>query len=148
MNVISIISQSLHHAVRSFSSGEKSMLIDIYNGTYLFPQALGHGLLPNVVDSFELYPGMYEEKWGVDREAMIAKVNSMDALTAALAEMWAVGYWAVYKDIPLEQYIDDSHYLGGLEEGVTALIRKMQDAAEDTAPTVLKESAEALERML
>jgi hypothetical protein len=39
----------------------------------------------NIEDSFQLYPGVYEEKWGIHRDAMLRKLA--DTPTAQLAKI-------------------------------------------------------------
>jgi len=35
------------------------------------------GLIGNVLDSFSIYPGTYEEKWNVDRDTMARKLDAL-----------------------------------------------------------------------
>jgi len=72
------------------------MLLDIMNGTYLdsFSIRAGAGLDASVFDSFALYPGTYEEKWGVDKTAMLEKVRKLDDWQVACLAIWAVDFWA------------------------------------------------------
>ena len=95
MQIITVISRSCDTARRNFSRGEQSMLIDIFNGTILTPGILGRHLTAQVEDSFTLYPGVYEGKWGVSRDEMMKKIDSLSPLDAIFLELWAVGFWAL-----------------------------------------------------
>lgn len=95
MQIITVITQSMDMARRKFTRGEQSMLIDIFNGTALTPGILGQHLIASVEDSFNLYPGQYEEKWSVNQKEMIDKITSLDPVNAIFLELWAVGFWAV-----------------------------------------------------
>ncbi len=95
MQIIAIITQACDDARRKLNINEQKMLIDIYNGTMLTPRTLGCILLAQVEDSFALYTGHYEGKWGVEKEEMIEKIKSLSQLDAALIELWAIGFWAL-----------------------------------------------------
>lgn len=93
--LISTITQACDQARRKFTRGEQSMLIDIFNGTLLTPGILGQHLISQAEDSFALYPGIYEEKWGVTQPEILEKIISLDPVSAAFLELWAVGFWAL-----------------------------------------------------
>lgn len=72
----------LQHA--KLSRQEMGMIVDVCNpgfrhvpklhGENLTPSMLSAHIRANVEDSFLLYPGMYEEKWGLEREAFCRKL--------------------------------------------------------------------------
>ena len=109
MQIITVISRSCDTARRNFSRGEQSMLIDIFNGTILTPGILGRHLTAEVEDSFDLYSGVYEEKWGVSRDEMMKKIDSLSPLDAIFLELWAVGFWA----LNTSEYAELDDYLSG-----------------------------------
>lgn len=80
-----------------FTPGELKMLIDVANGSaWLIFQSgnlVGQQLPLSVYDSFEIYPGMYEEKWGVKKQGMIDKINGLSRFHTITLEIWAAGFW-------------------------------------------------------
>lgn len=126
MQIITVISQAMDMSRRKFTRGEQSMLIDIFNGTLLTPGILGRHLIAQVEDSFALYPGVYEEKWGVEKSAMIEKCRALNPTEAALCELWAVGFWALGVDA-LESYLDGRL---NLAVRITDVIARLDSAAE------------------
>jgi len=98
INSIKLIDETVQHTRQAagFTIGELSMLLDIYNGTLLSPNIiqLGAGLELQVSDSFVLYPGMYEDKWKVEKEEMIGKIKKLTEWQAACITIWACDFWA------------------------------------------------------
>lgn len=131
MQIITVLSQAMDTARKKFTRGEQQMLIDIYNGTMLTPHLLGQMLVGQVEDSFRLYPGVYEEKWGVTQKDMIDKIISLDPMSAALAELWAVAFWGTGEG-KLEDYLAGKiNQAMRLEEAATHLetaIEKMEQS--------------------
>lgn len=134
MQIITVLSQVMDMARRKFTRGEQSMLIDIFNGTILTPGILGQHLTAEVEDSFNLYPGVYEEKWGVDQKEMIDKIISLDPLTAAFLELWVVGFWAVNisESSQLEDYLSGKLNLSVRIEDIIQQLQKVCDKLEQT----------------
>ena len=129
MQIITVITHAADIARRKFTRGEQSMLIDIFNGTALTADLLGQHLTAQIEDSFRLYPEMYEKKWGVTEKEMIEKINSLDPISAAFLELWAVGFWAVNTSEPGE--LDD--YLSGklnLTVRIEDIIQQLQDVSD------------------
>jgi len=128
---LSMISQAMDLTRRKFTRGEQMMLIDIFNGTMLSPGILGRHLIAQVEDSFALYPGMYEEKWGVDRKEMEEKIRSLDPYTAAFFELWSVGFWSIADPISsgetLENYIQGKF---SLESRLREVIEDMETVGD------------------
>jgi len=71
------------------------MILDVCNGLFLTPGILGQHLYVQVEDSFDDMPGEYEEKWGIEKQSMLDKINALDKCEIALIELWAVGFWAI-----------------------------------------------------
>lgn len=134
MQIITVLSQVMDMARRKFTRGEQSMLIDIFNGTILTPGILGQHLTAEVEDSFNLYPGVYEEKWGVDQKEMVDKIISLDPLTAAFLELWVVGFWAVNisESSQLEDYLSGKLNLSVRIEDIIQQLQKVCDKLEQT----------------
>lgn len=105
MQILTVLSQACDQARKKFCREEQLMFIDIFNGTALTAGILGQHLTAQVEDSFNLYPGIYEEKWGTSKKDMLDKIMSLDRYEAALVELWAVGFWALSKEDALESYI-------------------------------------------
>jgi hypothetical protein len=78
-----------------FTPGELSMLLDIFNSTGLDPISIQHGagLDLQVRDSFDLYPGMYEEKWKAEKEPFLTKIAALSDWQAACLTIWACDFW-------------------------------------------------------
>jgi hypothetical protein len=78
------------------TKGELSMILDIMNGTMFFH---GHGgmagqyLRIGIQDSFDLYPGVYEDKWKTDKTKFMGKLQAMTRFQVACLELWAAGFW-------------------------------------------------------
>jgi hypothetical protein len=130
MQIITVITQTMDMARRNFSRGEQMMLIDIFNGTILTPGILGQHIIAQVEDSFALYSGMYEEKWGVDRKEMEEKIRALDILTATWLELWAVGFWALNdadRSGMLESYVAGKI---NLAEHLTDILARLHTVSE------------------
>jgi len=135
MQIITVISQACDMARRKFTRGEQSMLIDIFNGTALTPGILGQHLAAQIEDSFRLYPGIYEEKWGVNEKEMIDKIKiiSLDPVSAVFLELWAVGFWAVNQDAgDLENYLSGKLTLSTRIEELIGMLDSISERLEQT----------------
>lgn len=130
MQIITVITQAMDMARRKFTRGEQLMLIDIFNGTMLTPQILGQHLTVQIEDSFALYPGMYEEKWIVDRTEMTEKIISLDPISAIFLELWAVGYWAIHD--PDREGMLDAYVAGKINLAVhmTDILARLHTVSE------------------
>ena len=64
------------------------------SGPFLGQRAsAGTFLVPNVIDSFALYPGVYEEKWGVTRKELTVNLCSLTLFERVAMELWAAYFW-------------------------------------------------------
>lgn len=133
---LSVITQAMDMARRKFTRGEQLMLIDIFNGTMLTPGILGQHLTAQVEDSFDLYPGQYEEKWKVDRKEMVEKIASLDPATSVFLELWAVGYWSVAdpvsSSVDIENYIQGKFSLESRAREIIERLHKVEDRLDKT----------------
>lgn len=82
----------------TLTRGELCMVLDVLNGHGSILAYGGHGLagqsLPlSIADSFRLYPGEYEGKWGVDEKAMNEKLSRLTRWQLVCLEVWAAGFW-------------------------------------------------------
>lgn len=96
--------QTLRELTGKFTEGELKMLIDIYNGHILTGAGID-GIHCMVADSFDCYPQMYEDKWGVDKKAMLKKTDSLTVFQRACLEIWAVSFW--HGDYEAEKAIEN-----------------------------------------
>lgn len=94
-----------------FSVGELSMILDVLNGhgtllAYGGAGLSGQYIVPSIADSFHLYPGAYEEKWGIsDPDGFIQRLAGLTRAQALCLEIWAAGFWEKkYLDTPVEEY--------------------------------------------
>ena len=127
MQIITVLSSAMDMARRNFTRGEQSMLIDIFNGMALTPGILGQHLTVQIEDSFYLYPGQYEEKWGVNRLEMYDKIKALSALDAIFLELWAVGFWALGDGSLLDSYLSGKT---NLAVRLTEIMTRLETSAE------------------
>lgn len=82
----------------TFTRNELWMILDTMNGTQLAYEyslsGVAGGLLEiEVYDTFRLYPGVFEEKWDVDKDELLGKINSLSRFERCTVELWAIGFW-------------------------------------------------------
>jgi len=96
LNAIRLVQETVEslRSQKKFTGGELSMLLDIYNSTMLAPGALDRSALDlQVRDSFDLYPGVYEEKWKTEKKELLDKIAALTDWQAACLQIWAVDFW-------------------------------------------------------
>ncbi len=96
INAIRLIQETVAklRAEKKISTQELCMLLDIYNSALLTPELLNRDTLDSQVrDSFDLYPGVYEEKWGVKKEEVLAKIAQLTNWQAYCLQIWACDFW-------------------------------------------------------
>lgn len=84
-----------------FSKGELGMVLDVLNGhDVLFvaystsTSLIGHHLVLEIADSFRLYPGVYEEKWGIsDSQDFLKRLGDLSMVHKMSLELWAASFW-------------------------------------------------------
>jgi len=86
----------LQHNV--FSPREMAMICDIANPGFLLDRQVGEemviqSLRLSVEDSFRLYPGVYEQKWEIDRPAMSEKLRKASAAEILQAARQVDDFW-------------------------------------------------------
>jgi hypothetical protein len=91
-----LIRHTLAEMRGTFTRGELWMILDVMNGHAMntFGQwaTAGRHINISIQDSFALYPGMYEEKWGVDKD-LIDKLLNLSRWQCACLEIWVSGFW-------------------------------------------------------
>jgi hypothetical protein len=94
-----------------FSEGELCMILDVMNGhagvmVLGGRMSVGYHIPPNIEDSFRLYPGVYEEKWGIaDPQDFIARLNALPRFHLVALEIWAAAWWEhFYEDVPAAEW--------------------------------------------
>ena len=90
--------QTLARELRGkFTRGELSMILDVLNGhgmaMRMSPHTPGQHIGLSIHDSFEIYPGSYEEKWGVDKAHMLETLKECTVFQLAALEYWAAMFW-------------------------------------------------------
>jgi hypothetical protein len=74
-----------------FSGPELSLLLDAFNGLLLAPNLLGQHLVASATDGIRL-EGL-AEKWGVEPESFLARLDSLSFFERACLEIWLRAYW-------------------------------------------------------
>ncbi len=130
LTAIKLIDETVRGArlTTGLTPGELSMLLDIYNGTALMPGTIDRNALDlQVRDSFDLYPGMYEEKWRTDRTVMLGKIAGLSDWQAVCLQIWAVEFWSsgcYEEDDGLRRYVAGGLTPLSLLERVGDLLRR------------------------
>jgi hypothetical protein len=93
-----------------FTYGELGMILDVLNGygTLLVNQGdsiVGQGILLSMHDSFDLYPGMYEDKWDATKD-VLDKLKELTRFQKACMEIWAAGFWEQHENLDVTEYIN------------------------------------------
>jgi len=90
-----------------FTRGELNMILDVLNGhgallAYSSPAGLvGQHITLSIVDSFKLYPGSYEDKWGIDDpKGFVDRLAQRSRWDLACLEIWAARFWEGDYDAP------------------------------------------------
>ena len=86
---------SLVELTGKLTRGELSIILDVLNGTYLFPQMLGCHVVANVADGIVL--NGYNKKWGVDRD-FTARLDAMPRAHLVALELWSAWMWRHCQD--------------------------------------------------
>ena len=84
-----------YRTLQQFTEGELSMMIDVLNGTIIDEFTVSHVLRANIEDSFLLYPGMYQEKWGLDGSILIEKICILTDEARIWLTIWARAFWDI-----------------------------------------------------
>ena len=93
MQLFRLYQETINLLKQKFTRGELCMIIDIMNGTYLDPHTLPRVMSANTEDSFDLYPGMYEEKWKVEKGVMLEKLKPLNDFQSSCLSIWANDFW-------------------------------------------------------
>ena len=104
--------QTLSEMRGMFTQGELCMILDVLNGhgTILLtygsaPGPAGHHITVSIADSFDLYPGMYQEKWDIkDKDDFINRINNLPRFFKVCLEVWAAGFWENHESTTPEEW--------------------------------------------
>lgn len=139
INALKLVNETIMgiKASSGFTPGELKMFLDIYNGTHLNPVSIQHGagLELSVSDSFDLYPGMYEAKWGTDKTAMLTKIRELTDWQAACLVIWACDFWqsgAYEQEDAINRYIQGKLSVSSLYEEALNAIKRAIELQEKT----------------
>jgi len=110
MMIDEMYGQTVEQLRGRFDARELRMVLDVMNGVFLEPHTVETAVVADIADSFQLYPGVYEEKWGVEQEVMMEKITSLSPWEAACLACWAAEFWRL-TDRDLDGYI-----MGGEKE--------------------------------
>lgn len=148
--LLRLYEESLAETKSRFSAAELKMLLDLSNSTYLSTMLMGEQIIPNLEDAFALDPGMYEEKWGVNSEPMLAKLRDLTPFARACLEIWANECWYgndSAADVDIETYLKGPNLTAEMQQALAHLaqaIDLMQQTREAfKSKTVAQARAEA-----
>lgn len=94
----------------TFSSGELKMVLDVLNGhgnllAFGGTGLAGQHIVLSIEDSFKLYPGSYEEKWGIENASgFVDRLSKLTRWELCCLEIWAAGFWAKHKELDVDEY--------------------------------------------
>lgn len=88
-----------------FTGGELGLIIDVTNSLMLTPGIAGQHLSASVSDAIALDGA--DQKWGVKREEIIGKLETLSLSGHIALEIWAKGFWERHsrREIDLDDYI-------------------------------------------
>lgn len=75
-----------------FEKGELLLMIDVMNGTWIVPEIAGQMLPANVHDGIDI--NQLDGKWGIDGDALKAKIKALSPFETWCLELWSVGFWS------------------------------------------------------
>ena len=112
MELLRLYTETINAVKGKFTKGELSMMLDVSNGLYATPTTLTRSLKANIEDSFDDMPDTYEEKWGIDKNTMLEKLNTLDGFEIGCLQIWAVDFWhtEAYEqgENPISTYLKES----------------------------------------
>jgi len=82
-----------------FTRGELCMMLDVNNGGSDFLITFGpqytvvKSLYLEISDSFDLYPGSYEDKWGTDKFPFLEKIAKLTLFQEICLKIWIAQFW-------------------------------------------------------
>ncbi len=90
------VNPHLQHQV--LTPREMAFIADVKNPGFELDWQLGEAMVVqslriSVEDSFRLYPGTYEQKWGIDREEMLNKLREMTDVQILDAARQVDAFW-------------------------------------------------------
>lgn len=87
-----------------FTSGELCALLDMANGSFFSAAQTGPQYLAlSIADGCALEG--WDEKWGFDRDAMLAKVSGLTKAESAALHTWAKAFWERHVEEDPREYV-------------------------------------------
>lgn len=134
MQLFRIYQETMNLLKPQFSRGELSMMLDVMNSTYIDPHTLSRVLNANIEDSFQLYPGMFEEKCGIKKDEILEKLKSITEFQVSCLAIWANDFWYCSEKgeggLDLDAYIRESPIITHQLEAIAAHIETAIDLME------------------
>ena len=130
-----------------FDARELRMVLDVMNGVFLEPHTVETAVVADIADSFQLYPGVYEEKWGVEQEVMMEKITSLSPWEAACLACWAAEFWRL-TDRDLDGYILGGEKENPLRQELESVIGLLEKTRPAFKSALVAEARERLERVV
>jgi hypothetical protein len=137
LNLVRLFHETVIHVRFVFTSGELSMILDIYKDAYPDAASIGSGagLVQSVEDSFSVYPGTYEAKWGVEKDPMLKKIGALDEWQAACLAIWASDFWESHiytQPNGLKEYVTGKTDISGRIKSALTDLQSAVDLQEKT----------------
>lgn len=88
-----IYDETVEELKRIYTPEELWMMLDVMNGTWLAGGLMGQHISASVADSFQLYPGTYEEEWKVDRQQLESRLAKCNPWQLAVLELYCARFW-------------------------------------------------------
>lgn len=96
--------RALHNLRGTFTRSELMLLVDVFNATALTPGLAGQHIMAQVEDGIDL--DHLDEKWGVRRDEITAKLRLLDLFSLACLEIWANSFWyGAREGRDIEEYV-------------------------------------------
>jgi hypothetical protein len=85
--------ETVEQLKQAFTYNEFMLMFDVMNGTWLTSGITGQHAISNVTASYHEYPGMYEDKWNVKREELVAKLEKLNLGQLGILEIYCARFW-------------------------------------------------------
>ncbi len=99
-----LIQHTIAYELRGkLTGGELYMILDVLN--VHDPKIPGKHIVQCVRDSFEIYPGVYELKWDVEKSHMLSTLEALTIFQLAALEYWA----AMFREVDFNAQDTEKH---------------------------------------
>lgn len=88
---MSIYKHTLYELRGQFEEDELKLFLDAFNGHTLTSSMAGQELWWSVSECIK-YEAL-DQKWSINREDILYKINQLDRFECACLEIWATGFW-------------------------------------------------------